>query len=64
MDFSDLDHSRFNIVLGESGQIFSPYFMDHWEAWYNNRTFTMPFSQDAVKAAVSHELRLEPMKAL
>ncbi|MBZ5525296.1 MAG: penicillin acylase family protein [Acidobacteriia bacterium] len=60
VDFSSLDNSHFNIVIGESGQPFSPYFMDQWDAWYNNKTFTMPFSEKAVKAAESHLLRLEP----
>ncbi len=60
VDFSDLDNSRFNIVLGESGQIFSPYYMDQWDAWYNNKTFTMPYSDGAVQAAKKHELKLEP----
>jgi len=59
VDFSSLDNSHFNIVAGESGQPFSPYFMDQWNAWYNNKTFTMPFSGQAVKAAQSHVLRLE-----
>src|SRR5216684_2964704 len=41
VDFSNLDASTFNIVIGESGQIFSPHYMDHWAAWYGNTTFTM-----------------------
>lgn len=60
VDFSSLDQSRFNIVIGESGQPFSQYFMDQWDAWYNNKTFTMPFSEPAVKASASHTLRLDP----
>ena len=49
VDFSNLDASTFNIVIGESGQIFSPYYMDHWPAWYGNRrsrwlTQTQPYS--------------------
>ena len=60
VDFSNLDHSHFNIVLGESGQLFSPYYMNQWDAWYNNKTFTMPYSDVAVQAAKSHDLRLTP----
>ena len=60
VDFSNLDSSHFNIVLGESGQFLSPYYMDQWDAWYNNKTFTMPYSEGAVQAAKSHELKLEP----
>lgn len=60
VDFSNLDGSHFNIVLGESGQFLSPYYMNQWDAWYNNKTFSMPYSDGAVTAAKSHELKLEP----
>ncbi len=60
VDFSNLDGSTFNIVTGESGQIFSPYYMDHWEAWYHNKTFTLAYSDAAVEAAKAHELKLVP----
>ena len=62
VDFSNLDSSTFNLVLGESGQPFSPHYMDHWDAWYNNTTFTLAFSDAAVQSAKAHELRLEPGK--
>ena len=60
VDFSNLDNSTFNIVIGESGQIFSPYYMDQWDAWYNNKTFTLPYSEQAVHSAASHSLTLTP----
>jgi penicillin amidase len=60
VDFSDLDHSHFNIVLGESGQLFSPYYMDQWDAWYHNKTFNLPYSDNAVQSARKHELKLNP----
>jgi penicillin amidase len=60
VDFSNLDASTFNIVLGESGQPFSPHYMDHWDAWYTNKTFTLAFSDSAITGAKQHELRLEP----
>jgi penicillin amidase len=62
VDFSNLDASPFNIVLGESGQPFSPHYMDQWDAWYNNKTFTLAFSDSAVQGAKQHELKLEPAK--
>jgi penicillin amidase len=62
VDFSNLDASTFNIVLGESGQPFSPYYMDHWPAWYGNSTFTLAYSDAAVQGAKAQELRLEPSK--
>jgi penicillin amidase len=60
VDFSNLDGSTFNIVIGESGQVFSPYYMDHWPAWYGNTTFTLAYSDAAVQGAKAHELALEP----
>ena len=60
VDFSNLDASTFNVVIGESGQIFSPYYKDHWDAWYNNKTFTLEYSDAALKTGKAHELRLEP----
>jgi penicillin amidase len=62
VDFSNLDASTFNIVIGESGQIFSPHYMDHWDAWYNNKTFSLAFSDTAVQSTKAHELTLEPAK--
>jgi penicillin G amidase len=60
VDFSNLDASTFNLVLGESGQPFSPHYMDHWDAWYNNKTFPLAFTDAGVQATKMHQLRLEP----
>jgi penicillin amidase len=62
VDFANLDASTFNIVIGESGQIFSPYYMDQWPAWYGNTTFSLAYSDAAVEGAKMHELTLEPRK--
>ncbi len=62
VDFSNLDGSTFNIVLGESGQLFSPHYMDHWNAWYGNTTFMLAYSDAAVEATKTHELTLTPQK--
>jgi len=62
VDFSNLDGSTFNIVTGESGQIYSPYYMDHWPAWYGNTTFTLAYTDAAVQEAKAHELTLAPGK--
>jgi penicillin amidase len=62
VDFASLDASTFNIVEGESGQLFSPHYLDHWAAWYGNTTFTLAFSDSAVRQTKSHELRLVPGK--
>jgi penicillin amidase len=60
VDFSDLDHSVQNITLGESGQVFSPYYKDQFDAWYNGRSFPMSFSDAAVEQATVHKLVLGP----
>jgi penicillin amidase len=62
IDFSDLDNSTLNIVNGQSGQIFSPHYMDQWNAWYRGTTFSLPFSPAAVERAKAHVLTLEAMK--
>jgi penicillin amidase len=60
VDFSNLDASTFNIVQGESGQIFSPYYLDQWPAWYGGTTFTLAFSDSAIRQTRTHELTLQP----
>jgi penicillin amidase len=60
VDFSNLDHSVQNLTLGESGQVFSSYYKDQFEAWYNGRSFPMPFSDAAVEQAAAHRLVLGP----
>jgi penicillin G amidase len=60
MDWSDIDGSTENIVLGESGNPLSPYFRDQWNDWYSGTTFALPFTPAAVTAQTSHTLRLTP----
>ncbi|MGA7339064.1 MAG: penicillin acylase family protein, partial [Terracidiphilus sp.] len=60
MDWSNIDASTENIVLGESGNPLSPYFKDQWNDWYNGATFALPFSPAAVAAQTRHTLRLLP----
>jgi penicillin amidase len=62
VDLADLDHSVQNITLGESGQVFSPYSKDQFDAWYNGRSFPMLFSDAAVEQATVHKLVLGPAK--
>ena len=59
-DLSDLDASTMNIVTGEGGNLFSPYYMDHWQAWYRGTTYFLPFSTAEVTKNRAHELRLVP----
>jgi penicillin amidase len=60
VDFSNLDNSVQNITLGESGQVFSPYYRDQFDAWYNGQSFPMLFSDRAVDGGAVHRLVLEP----
>ena len=60
VDFADLDGSTMNIVTGESGQMFSPHYLDQWKPWAEGWTFVFPFGDVAVDKAKRHELRLEP----
>ena len=60
VDLANLDASNFNVLTGQSGQLFSPYYMDQWQAWYQGFSFPMPFSDDVVVKAKSHELTLDP----
>jgi penicillin amidase len=59
-DLADLDHSTLNLVLGESANPMSPWFMDQWPAWYNGTTLPLPFTNSAVDAATTHTLTLNP----
>lgn len=57
-DFADLDQSTLNIVNGQSGNLFSPYFNDQFEAWYRGTTFRLPFKPETVQGTAAHKLLL------
>ena len=60
MDWSNIDGSTENIVLGESGNPYSPYFRDQWQDYYGGTSFALPFTHAAIEAATRHTLRLLP----
>jgi penicillin amidase len=60
MDWSNIDGSTEDIVLGESSDPYSPYFRDQWADYYGGITFSLPFTQLAVAAQTRHTLRLLP----
>ncbi|HWZ50771.1 MAG TPA: penicillin acylase family protein [Granulicella sp.] len=60
VDFGNLDGSMLNVVLGESMDPASPWYMDQWPAWYSGTTFAMPFSDAAAERAAKHSLTLVP----
>lgn len=59
-DLANLDASTMNIVTGEGGSLFSPYYLDQWQAWYRGTTYSLPFSTSEVTNNRAHELRLVP----
>jgi penicillin amidase len=59
-DLSNLDNSTLNIVLGESANPASPWFLDQWPAWYKGTTFSIPFTHEATNTATTHTLTLTP----
>jgi penicillin amidase len=59
-NLADLDQSTLNTVTGQGGNFLSPYYMDQWKAWYEGFTFTLPFSDPAVRATAVHRLVLQP----
>jgi penicillin amidase len=59
-DFSNLDSSTLNLVLGQSANPASPWFLNQWQAWYKGTTFPLPFTNSAVDAATTHTLTLTP----
>jgi penicillin amidase len=60
MDWSNVDGSTEDIVLGESSDPYSPYFRDQWNYYYGGTTFALPFTSAAVAAAARHTMRLLP----
>jgi penicillin amidase len=62
VDLANIDATTLNIVNGQSGNLFSPYFNDQWEAWYTGTTFALPYTTEAVQHSAAHRLMLEPQR--
>ncbi|MCU1321697.1 MAG: peptidase penicillin amidase [Acidobacteriaceae bacterium] len=60
VDFSNLDQTTLNVVLGQSGNPLSPWFMDQFNTWYHGTTQPLPFSTGAVQSSTTHTLTLTP----
>jgi penicillin amidase len=54
------DNTTLNLPNGQSGNLFDEHYDDQWEAYYNGRTFKLPFSSQAVEMATQHRLTLAP----
>jgi acyl-homoserine lactone acylase PvdQ len=59
-DLADLKRSTLNIVNGQSGNLFSPYFNDQFEAWYRGTSFELPFAPETVERTAAHKLTMLP----
>jgi len=62
VDFSNLDRSTLNIVIGQSGHLFSRHYKDQFPAWYEGSTYPLPFSESAVNENAEHRLTLQPVR--
>ncbi len=59
-DLAEPDRTTLNLVLGQSGNPASPWFLDQFPAWLDGTTFPAPFTTAATDAAAEHTLVLEP----
>jgi penicillin amidase len=60
VDMSDFDDSRWNHLTGASGHTFHPNYVDQVEAWQRAEPTPWAFSAEAIDAATTHTLTLEP----
>jgi len=54
-DFAGLNRSTLNVVLGQSGNVSSPWYMDQFPAWLHGTTYPLPSAP-----AAAHTLTLLP----
>jgi len=59
-DLRDPDRTTLNLVLGESGNPASPWYMDQFDDWLHGRTYPMPFTHAATQTGITHTLTLTP----
>ena len=59
-DLSDPDRTTLNVVLGQSGNVSSPWYMDQFPDWLRGTTYPLPFTPAAVQATTTHTLVLTP----
>jgi penicillin amidase len=60
VDFSDLDQSLNNVTLGQSGQVFSSHYRDHFPHWLQAKSYPMLFTTTQIRNEAVATLRLEP----
>ena len=59
-DLSNPDNTTLNLVLGQSGNPVSPWYMDQFQDWLNGRTYPLPFTPAAAEPSTTHTLTLNP----
>lgn len=59
-DLGNPDHTTLDIVLGQSGNPASPWYMDQFQDWLHGRTYSLPFTPAGTQATVTHTLTLTP----
>ena len=62
MPVGDWDNVRFVLPGGQSGNPFSPHYDDQLPLWKLGAGIPIAWSDDAIKAATVHTLRLEPSR--
>jgi penicillin amidase len=60
VDLGNLDATTLNIVLGQSGNPLSPWYMDQFPAWLSGTTYPLPFTPSATQPTIAHTLTLTP----
>ncbi|HMW00267.1 MAG TPA: penicillin acylase family protein, partial [Acidobacteriota bacterium] len=60
VDLSNLDNSRQNITVGESGQPASPHYQDQVADWYRVQPHVFAFTSASVENHARHRLILKP----
>jgi penicillin amidase len=63
VDVGEWDRSRFVLAGGQSGNPLSPHYADQYELWRRGQAAPLPYSEEAVAAAIRSTLRLEPAPA-
>jgi penicillin amidase len=59
-DLSNPDSTTLDVVLGESGNPASSWYMDQFPDWLAGRTYAFPFTPAATQPTVTHTLTLTP----
>jgi penicillin amidase len=59
-DLSDPDRTTLNLVLGQSGNPASPWYMDQLQSWLHGTTYPLPFTPAATQPTITHTLILTP----